>query len=288
MKHILLIFTLCMLAVNPILAQNTWQVPDKEKENISFYTFDEDFALSGQITYDNACKSCHGEPEQADFTMMSPSPGDVAEERFQIQKDGELFYKIKFGRETMPAFEEAYGDDEIWQLVAYIRSFNEKYKQPVPNLEGIVIPKLSLKLDFDENVDKLVVKVFKDDSLKMGDANVSAYVKSMFGKYSLGKAKTNELGIAYFHIDAQLPGDELGQLEIIAKVSKDYGTAKVQQKLKVVEPAAKVSAIDGNHLWSKRIDAPFWLQFIFHVSVFGVWGAILYVVFGLRKLKKYS
>jgi len=288
MIRTLLILSISLLSAVSIGAQSTWQVPDKEKENISFFTFDEDFALSGQIIYDNSCASCHGTPEQEDYTRMSPSPGDVATEKFQSQKDGELFYKIKFGRETMPGFEDAFGDDEIWQLVAYIRSFNDKYEQPIPNLEGIEIPNLSLKLDFDENVDKLVVKVYKDDSLMVENADVVAFVKSMFGKYSLGKSKTNQLGIAYFDVDSKMPGDELGQLEIIAKANKGYGNAKVQQKLIMVEPVSKASAIEGSHLWSKRIDAPFWLQFIFHATVFGVWGAILYVVFGLRKLKKHS
>ncbi|NJO68553.1 MAG: cytochrome c, partial [Bacteroidetes bacterium] len=248
----------------------------------------DDFVLAGQLLYENSCASCHGTPGQADFTRMSPTPGDVASERFQIQEDGELFFKIRTGRESMPSFAEAFGEDEIWQLVAYIRSFNQQYEQPVPNLGGIEIPKLSLKLDFDDNVDKLVVRVFKDDSIQMADANVSAYIKSMFGKFSLGSSKTNELGLAYFDVDTKLPGDEEGQLEIIAKASKNYGTAKVQQKIKMVEPTPKESAIEGRHLWSKRFDAPFWLQVIFHGSVFGVWAALLYVVFGLRRIKKLS
>ncbi len=287
MIRTILSLAISILSVN-LLAQSAWEVPDKEKENISFYTFDEDFVLSGQILYENSCASCHGSPGEADFTRMSPTPGDVASDRFQLQKDGELFYKIRTGRESMPTFAESLGEDEIWQLVAYIRSFNPKYEQPVPDLDGIEIPKLSLKLDFDDNVDKLVVRVLKDDSIQMSNANVSAYIKSMFGKYSLGSAKTNELGLAYFDVDTKIPGDEEGKLEIIAKASKDYGTTKIQQKIKMVEPAVKESAIEGRHLWSKRFDAPFWLHFIFHGSVFGVWAALLYVVFGLRRIKKLS
>jgi len=283
-----LIFSIFLVFTFPVLAQDVWEVPEKDKENISVYTFNEDFVLAGQFIYEYSCTSCHGTPEKANFATLSPSPGDVSSERFLIQKDGELFFKIKTGRGSMPSFADAFSDEEIWNLVSYIRSFHKNYKQPIPDLKGIEIPKFSLTMDFDENVDKIVIKVFNEDSTAAEGIDVSAFVKSLFGKFSLGKSITNRLGIAYFDIDTKIPGDSAGNLEIIAKAVKGYGSAKLQKKMQVVEPTFGKSAIVGNHLWSKRINAPFWLQVIFHVTVFGVWAAIFFILFGLRKIKKLS
>jgi len=289
MKRIALISVLSLI-VSFSYSQSVldeWFVPNKEKGNLSIKTFDEDFALEGQIIYENSCLSCHGNPRKGDFSIMVPSPGDVTTSLFQRQQDGELFYKIKTGRGSMPAFEDAFSQEEIWSLVAYMRSFNETYKQKFPNLEGVVIPKLTLKLDFDDNVDKLVVKILnQEDSTYVEGASVSAFVKSMFGKYSLGKSKTNKQGIAYFDIDYKIPGDSLGNLNIIAKVSKGYGSAKMTEKMQIAKPSEYKSAIAGRHLWSKDNSAPIWLKLFFFASIIGIWGTILFVVLGLKKIKK--
>ena len=271
-----------------VAAQDEWEVPDNEKENVSILMFDEEFEIAGQIIYDNSCKSCHGNPTQDDFTAMMPSPGDIASDIFQNQADGELFYKIKSGRGSMPNFEDALGQDEIWDLVAYIRSFNENYEQPKPNLEGIVIPIIQMQLSYDENVDKLVVKTLDENGNPMLDVVVKAYVKGTFGNFLLGKNRCNELGIAYFDVDSKMPGDENGNLEVIVKASKGYGTAKINQKMALVEPVTHVSIIEGRHLWSVAKKAPYWLIFAFLSMVIGIWGAIIYVVIGLVKLKNHS
>lgn len=269
-------------------AQNVWEVPQKEKENVSIYMFDEEFVTEGQIIYDHSCKSCHGTPTQGDYSMMLPSPGDVASENFQNQSDGELFFKIKAGRGSMPKFEDALGQDEIWFLVAFIRSFNENYEQPKPNLEGIVIPKITLSLSYDENVDKLVVKTTDENGDPMLEVTVKAYIKGTFGNYLLGKIQCNDLGISYFDVDSRMPGDEHGNLEVLVKANKGYGTAKTTQIIQMVEPTIKVSAIEGRHLWSTSKNAPYWLKITFLITVVSIWGAIFYIVFGLGKLKKHS
>ncbi len=287
MTRIVLISALSLSFISFAYGQDKWDVPEKEREEISIFTFDEDFAFEGESIYENSCLSCHGNPGQVDFSIMVPSPGDIASNDFQNQKDGELYYKIKTGRGSMPDFEDAFSSEEIWNLVAYIRSFNPKYEQPIPDLEGIVIPKFTLKFDFDDNVDKFVVKVMnKEEGTPVEDASVTGYIKSMFGKYLLGKSKTNKLGIAYFDVDYKIPGDSAGYLNMIAKVSKGYGSAKKTERMQIANPAKLKSAIEGRHLWSTDNSAPVWLRIIFFASIIGVWGTIFFVVFGLKKIKK--
>lgn len=286
-KNIYIIFTLICMSIYTN-AQESWEVPKIEKENLSIQMFDEDFELAGQIIYDNSCKSCHGTPEKGDFSMMLPEPGDIASESFQNQSDGSLHYKIRVGKGAMPKFEDALDGEEIWNLVAYIRSFNKDYVQEKPNLEGIVIPKFSLALSFDENVDKLVVKTIGENNQAMPEVELKAYIKGSFGNYLLGKTISNEMGVGYFDVDAQMPGDAEGKLEIIVKAKKGYGTAKIKEKMVMVEPTINKSAIEGRHLWSTAKQAPIWLKATFFFTLIGIWLMILYVVFGLKKLKKYS
>jgi len=267
------------------LAQTIWEVPQKANDKISFQMFNEDMANEGRILYESSCASCHGTPDEANYALMVPSPGDPAEEKFQNQTDGSLFYKIQIGREEMPKFDDVYSEDEIWNIVAYFRSFNQSYTQPIPDLEGIVIPEFDIKLSYDENVDKLVVKVKTDGTTGL-DVEVSAFIKSMFGKYSLGKTLTNHVGIAYFDVDSKIPGDSLGNLTAIVKVKKGYGFGKVTEKLQMGTPTISKSAIEGRHLWSTDESAPFWLDFIFHSTIIFIWVAMFIVIYQLRKLKK--
>ena len=285
-KNIVL-FTIILFLTSTIIsfAQTIWEVPQKANDKISFQMFNEDMANEGRMLYESSCASCHGTPDEANYALMVPSPGDPAEEKFQNQTDGSLFYKIQIGREEMPKFDEVYSEDEIWNIVAYFRSFNTSYTQPIPDLEGIVIPEFNIKLSYDENVDKLVVKVKTDGTTGL-DVEVSAFIKTMFGKYSLGKSLTNNVGIAYFDVDSKIPGDSLGNLTAIVKVKKGYGFGKVTEILQMGTPTTSISAIAGRHLWSTDESAPFWLDFIFHTTIIFIWGAMFIVLYQLRKLKK--
>jgi len=277
-------FVFIFLTSNLLNGQSSWTVPTEDNEKISIQTFNEDMVNEGRMTYENSCLSCHGTPTQEDFTLMVPSPGDPATEQFQNQTDGSLFYKILKGRDLMPGFEKAFQDDEIWNIVAFIRSFNPNYKQPMPDLEGIEIPELKLALDFDDNIDKLVIKVTSDNKLEEG-IEVSAFIKTMFGKYSLGNVSTNQYGIAYFDVDSKLPGDSLGHLATEVKAKKGYGFAKVTKSMKIATPTVKKSAIQPNQLWSPDKDAPLWLDIIFHTTVILFWSVFIVIIFNLRKIK---
>ena len=288
MKNKKIVWTILLFAYCNAMAvaQEKWVVSETNNEMLSILIFDEETQLEGQLIYTRSCRSCHGIPTKADFTIMAPSPGDIASDQYQDQTDGSLFYKIQKGRGSMPSFENAFSEEEIWSLVSYIRSFNSDYQQTLPNLEGIEIPNLTLHIDYDENVDNLVVKVTSDSLEVMADASVKAYIEGMFGKYPLGSEMTNELGIAYFHIDSKIPGDADGYLDILVKTYKNYGTAKFAGKVRAGKPTINNSAIEGRHLWSTAKKAPVWMILIFNMMGIGIWGAIIYVIFGLRKLKK--
>lgn len=267
-------------------AQEEWLVPASESERLSIQLFDEDIQQEGKQIYSTSCISCHGNPTQENYTRMAPPPGDVSSELFQTQSDGDLLYKIKKGRGSMPSFENSFSENELWSLVAYMRGFHEGYIQERPNMEGIEIPVLVLGISYDENVDKLVVKVTNEEQESMDGVSVKGFIKGMFGNFMLGKTQTNELGIAYFDIDSKIPGDKDGFITVIVKASKGYGAAKTEERVQAAAPTVNVSAIAGRHLWSTAKKAPWWQIIAFNLMGVGVWLVILYILIGLRKIKK--
>ena len=58
--------------------------------------------------------------------------------------------------------------------------------------------------------------------------------------------------------------------------------------MKVVNPTVKTSLIEGRHLWSTALKAPWWLIIVFNLIVVGIWSIIVYIVIGLLRLKKWS
>ena len=286
MKRITSITTIALFLCAYAFAQTDWKTPADLDALLSHIVFSEDVSQEGAKIYSSSCISCHGTPTQNNYTPMVPPPGDVSSETIQNQTDGSLFYKIRQGRGAMPGFANALSEEETWQLVAYIRSFNETYTQKLPDMDGIDIPELKLTLGFDDNVDKLVVKVSDEKGEPQENASVSTFIEGMFGNHLVGKSNTNELGIAWFDFDSKIPGDAEGNIKILVKAGKGYGSAKLSETILAAAPTIKKSAIEGRHLWSKARKAPIWMIIIFNLIGVGIWGAIIYIVVGLRRIKK--
>ncbi|MEN9444316.1 MAG: Soluble cytochrome f, partial [Bacteroidota bacterium] len=267
------------------LTAQVWEVPTNESTVISFQTFDDDMVAQGRATFSNSCISCHGTPTQADFTPMSPPPGDVASVSFESQTDGTLLYKIKHGRGGMPSFQGGLADDEIWNVIAYIRSFHKSYKQPIPDLGGAIVPELKLSLSFDLNIDKLLVRVTDDKDSAFADANVTAYIKTYFGKYAMGHAVSDANGFAYFEMDPNIPADSIGNINVIAKANKGYSLGKIDGSVKAGTILQRHSVIEGRHLWSTDKMAPIWLKILFWATIVGVWGTIAFILMGVIRLR---
>lgn len=289
MKNLPKILLVCILvlAYQYANSQDEWEVPESEKTIISHFQFEEELIQSGDISYQNSCVSCHGTPTDGDFTLMVPMPNDPASEDFQNQTDGELFYKINVGRGSMPGFADVYDEEELWGLVAYIRSFNEKYVQPAIAPSDIPIPELTMTFDFDHDVDKLVVKVFSEGE-PAKEVDVAAFVKGTFGNFPLGKSQSNYAGIAYFDVDSKLPVDSLGNLTMYVRAKLGMASKKTTHVMKIGSPVKSAGLLDGRHLWSTAAKAPIWLLFTFWSVVIIIWGYIIYILFGLWRIRRYG
>ncbi len=82
----------------------------------------------GAELYANSCAVCHGDTGLGDGIAgksLDPPPANLHEDHVQILTDGAMFAVIHNGVEGtgMPAFEGVIEEDDIWNLVNFIRTF---------------------------------------------------------------------------------------------------------------------------------------------------------------------
>ncbi len=83
---------------------------------------------TGLALYTKNCASCHGKAGLGDGVKaraLKEFPGDFSKADFQNQTDGEHFYKTKAGRGEMPKYEGKLSDDDMWNIVNYMRTFKK-------------------------------------------------------------------------------------------------------------------------------------------------------------------
>ncbi len=105
-----------------------WEVPAKFKSMKNAADADEESLKVGKTLYSKNCASCHGKTGLGDgikARTLDTFPGDLTSDAFHAQTDGEHFYKSKFGRNEMPKFENKISDEDIWNIVNFIRTFNK-------------------------------------------------------------------------------------------------------------------------------------------------------------------
>ena len=84
----------------------------------------------GKLIYQRTCTACHGPTGRGDgpaAANLDPRPTNVAAAaRMPMATDGYLFWAIAEGGipvgTGMPAFKDVFSEQEIWQLVLYLRS----------------------------------------------------------------------------------------------------------------------------------------------------------------------
>ena len=81
--------------------------------------------LSGRVIYSTTCIRCHGVEGKGDGQMkFTPPVADLTSSAVQGKLDARLFKSVHDGRQNtaMGAWREALTDDEIWDVLAYVRT----------------------------------------------------------------------------------------------------------------------------------------------------------------------
>jgi mono/diheme cytochrome c family protein len=131
MKTVKLFFTgAAVLILSATLAAQPkpWVVPANFKTMKNPVATSEASTKAGMELYTKNCASCHGKTGLGDGVKaraLKTFPGDFSKADYQGQTDGDQFYKTKFGRGEMPKYEGKLTDDNIWNMVNYMRTFKK-------------------------------------------------------------------------------------------------------------------------------------------------------------------
>jgi mono/diheme cytochrome c family protein len=107
-----------------------------EYENLTNrFTGDHEAAEAGAEIYEINCATCHGPEGKGDGPAavgFDPQPASLADvHMMEEMNDGTLFWRVSEGgmmepfNSVMPAWKGTLSEDEIWQVITYIREFAE-------------------------------------------------------------------------------------------------------------------------------------------------------------------
>ncbi len=287
-KKIYFIFICLMVFLVGEVKSQQWVVPADQLlvENPLPYTLQN--VTQGKNLYVTNCKSCHGDAGKNNALPLVPLPPDPASAKMQANTQGALFYKITFGKGTMPQFETSLSVDDRWRIVNYIMNFNPENK---PLL--VDAPKINAKLLGSVNETDKKVEVFAEYENKEGiyskliNTPVIINVKKTFGKIKIGEAITDENGRAEYQIPETTLGDAEGRISLVVSLDDSYKVENlIIENAKVCEPNLAENLFDEAVLWGTNDRLQPWLLFSYLAIAGGAWLVIFYVIFQLFKIKR--
>jgi mono/diheme cytochrome c family protein len=128
LRHLLICVAAVLVSTTLSAQPKPWVVPANFKTMKNPVAKGDPSNKAGMALYTKNCASCHGKAGLGDGVKaraLKDFPGDFSKAEFQNQTDGEHFYKTKTGRGEMPKYEGKLSDDDIWNLVNYMRTFKK-------------------------------------------------------------------------------------------------------------------------------------------------------------------
>ena len=294
MKHYITLLLTIVFITSGLHAQD-WVVPEDQQSKLADFAFDDATIQAGENVYLINCKSCHGDPGKANYTQLNPLPSDPVEEKIQSNSDGELYYKIREGRSLMPKFKNILSAQQVWEVIAFIRSYNPDYVQEVAEpttgsnnrWQNISI---TMSLLPDDNQIVARVSGLEGEAITAVDgAEVKLVAMRTFGSLLVDDIKTTDsLGLARFSAPVDLPGNPDGMVDLQCSLNDDesFGVVKTDTALAVGLPTTHVPLTDTRAMWSTVKKAPYWILLSYGLAVIAVWGLIFFIMFQLRAIFK--
>lgn len=128
LKLLLISSALLLLSASLVAQAKPWDVPANFKSMKNPIAKSDASTQAGQTLYMKTCAACHGRTGLGDgpkSKSLKTVPTDFTKAVSQNQSDGEHFYKTKNGRADMPKYEGKLSDDDIWNIINYIRTFKK-------------------------------------------------------------------------------------------------------------------------------------------------------------------
>ena len=120
---------LVLLVGTTLVAQpKPWVVPDNFKSIKNPVAQSDASTKAGLAVFTKNCASCHGKAGLGDGVKartLKDFPGNFSKADFQSLADGDIFYRTKTGRGEMPKYDGKLSDDDIWNVVNYMRTLKK-------------------------------------------------------------------------------------------------------------------------------------------------------------------
>ena len=119
---------LLLLSISLVAQPKPWVVPANFKSMKNPVAKSDASDKAGLAVFTKNCAACHGKTGLGDGVKaraLKNFPGDFSKADFQGLADGEIFFKTKTGRDEMPKYEGKLADDDIWNVVNYLRTLKK-------------------------------------------------------------------------------------------------------------------------------------------------------------------
>lgn len=287
MKKRLYILPVCIfLLVAETMGVVEWPVPGEYQNLQNPVVLNNQNVRAGRDIWERNCKSCHGDPGKFNALALVPPPPDATSEAMQDHADGELFYKITFGRGAMPQFETTLSMDERWKVITFIRRFDPRNEGMLTE-EELLKGKIYALVGNDNSTIDIVAEVQnKSGQLeKLSQSTVYIMARKTFGNMLLGTITTDDEGRASFVIPNDLHTQSDGKVDFILTLGDDFepttfAMSGIQVRPPIPEPPSP------RVLWSTNDRTQVWLLFTYFAALIGAWATIGYIVIQIIKIKK--
>lgn len=162
---------------------------------------------------------------------------------------------------------------------------------PVRNLFGQEGIKANLKLECTgKDSNKMVKATLTSSDTAVKEVDIHFYVRRSFSLLPLegDNTTTDESGEASVIFPVDLPGDENGDVTIIARIedNDELGEVNAEKTIRWGVPVKQENLKNKRALWAPAKSAPWSLVIFITGAILGVWGVIFYVIFKLFRIRK--
>ncbi len=113
------------------VSAHSWEAPKKEAQRKNPTPLTPASICSGKTIFTELCSHCHGENAtglKSEETGLEKNTGNLYK-RLMSHSDGDFFWKIRNGKGEMPSFADELNENQIWDVINYIKSTDNKLEE---------------------------------------------------------------------------------------------------------------------------------------------------------------
>ena len=112
----------------PIPDNTTQYSAESDSLSLKNYSINESFIKNGQKNYNIYCSACHTKTGNGTKSVVSQNgwiASNILESVTMQKNDNEIFNIIKHGIRSMPGYGKKLSNEEVWQVVLYVRALQK-------------------------------------------------------------------------------------------------------------------------------------------------------------------